>query len=518
LINKKKAKEGKSIFSWPFNLFLKISRKFFYSSFGVRLKNIILLIYSKIEESIRFELVVVFGICFLTSSIFYSFANRMLAKNETISNIEYNIEEIRQNALYLSQRLNGEFSDEIKSIEDKNKIYSILNEYNNGNTKIYITDLDGSIKFKVNGDVQDKIDIYSVINKVNKQEDYSSEKVFLYPLKIGEDRLYLFYYEIPTPYITYEHYVNSNSFLALFLSVIIFIAIFIIITNKKMKYIEEIEAGLRIISSGDLSYRIEKKGKDEIKKLAENINNMAEEVQRRIEAERRAERTKNELITNVSHDLRTPLTSIMGYIGLIKEGKYENEKIMKDYLNIAFNKSIQLKNLIEDLFEYTKLSNRAVSLEKRKVNIIEFLSQIIEEYVYVFEENNLEIETSFRDTNSLVDIDPSKMVRVFENLLSNAIKYSFKPGKIRILTYEKENHVYIKVSNKGENISKEKLSKIFDRFYRMDEARNSNVKGSGLGLAIAKNIVEMHEGEIWAECENNDINFFVKLRIFEDKY
>ena len=174
-----------------------------------------------------------------------------------------------------------------------------------------------------------------------------------------------------------------------------------------MKYIEEIESGLRIISSGDLSYRIETRGKDEIKHLAENINNMAEEVQIRIEAERRAERTKNELITNVSHDLRTPLTSIMGYIGLIKEGKYENEKVMKDYLNIAFNKSTQLKNLIEDLFEYTKLSNRTVSLEKRKVNIAEFLSQIIEN-MSIFEENNLDIETHFEGSNSLVDIDLEK--------------------------------------------------------------------------------------------------------------
>ena len=85
------------------------------------------------------------------------------------------------------------------------------------------------------------------------------------------------------------------------------------------------------------------------------------------------------------------------------------------------------------------------------------------------------------------------------------------------MTYEKSNYVFIKVNNKGENISKEKLDKIFDRFYRVDEARNSNVKGSGLGLAISKNIVELHNGEIWAECEKNNINFYVKLKLFEDK-
>ena len=134
-----------------------------------------------------------------------------------------------------------------------------------------------------------------------------------------------------------------------------------------MKYLEEIAAGVRFISSGDLSYRVEEKGKDEIKNLAENINNMASEIQERMEAERRAEKTKSELITNVSHDLRTPLTSVMGYIGLIKAGKYEDENMMKEYLDIAFNKSNQLKELIEDLFNivdiHTKCDSRQTNAD-----------------------------------------------------------------------------------------------------------------------------------------------------------
>ena len=279
-----------------------------------------------------------------------------------------------------------------------------------------------------------------------------------------------------------------------------------------MKYIQEIASGVRIISSGDLSYRVQEKGKDEIKNLAENINNMAAEIQSRIEAERRSEKTKSELITNVSHDLRTPLTSVMGYIGLIKDGKYEDEDMMKEYLNIAFNKSNQLKELIEDLFEYTKLNNQGIVLEKNKVNIVEFLSQIIEEYIPVFEENQIEVVKKFVDEKSVVEIDAGKMVRVFENLFSNAIKYSFKPGEVVVSTYEDNGYVNIVIKNKGESIPKEKVERLFDRFYRVDEARNSNTKGSGLGLAISKNIVELHKGKIWAECVGNDVSFFIKLK------
>ena len=202
----------------------------------------------------------------------------------------------------------------------------------------------------------------------------------------------------------------------------------------------------------------------------------------------------------------------MGYIGLIKDGKYEDESMMKEYLNIAFNKSNQLKELIEDLFEYTKLNNQGIVLEKNKVNIVEFLSQIIEEYIPVFEENQIEVVKKFIDEKSVVEIDAGKMVRVFENLFSNAIKYSFKPGEVVVSTYEDNGYVNIVIKNKGESIPKEKVERLFDRFYRVDEARNSNTKGSGLGLAISKNIVELHKGKIWAECVGNDVSFFIKLK------
>lgn len=487
--------------------------KLYNSKLGIKIRELLEWVYIRIEKSIRFELMVVFAICFVASFLFYGFANNMLSRDKTITNLEYDYGEIQQRASDISYRLSSEYEDnEITGLDDEEAIKNILNVYSDDKSKIYLTDLDGKILYKVNGDVQDRLDIYTILDRANTIQEDGAERVYLYPVNIKGDRAYLIYYKTPTPYISYDYYTDTNSFLALVLSVIVFISIFIIVTNKKMKYIEEIASGVRIISNGDLSYRVEEKGKDEIKNLAENINTMAAEIQSRIEAERRSEKTKSELITNVSHDLRTPLTSVMGYIGLIKDGKYEDEAMMKEYLNIAFNKSTQLKELIEDLFEYTKLNNQGIALEKNKVNIVEFLSQIIEEYIPVFEENQIEVVKKFVDEKSIVEIDAGKMVRVFENLFSNAIKYSFKPGEVIVSTYENNGYVNIVIKNRGENIPKEKVDRLFDRFYRVDEARNSNTKGSGLGLAISKNIIELHNGKIWAECVENDVSFFIKLK------
>ena len=240
---------------------------------------------------------------------------------------------------------------------------------------------------------------------------------------------------------------------------------------------------------------------------------MAKEIGEKIQAERTAEKTKADLITNVSHDLRTPLTSVMGYIGLVIQERYKDEEEMKEYLNIAFSKAERLKLLIEDLFEYTKLNNSGISLSKTQVDLAEFLSQLIEELTPLLDEHKLTVYKKFEVERLIVAVDPSKMLRVFENLLTNAIKYSYKPGEILVGLYEKDNKAIIVFRNKGDHIPKEKTEKLFDRFYRVDESRNADTGGSGLGLAISKNIVELHEGEIFAESVGDNVSFYVKLNL-----
>ncbi|MGG7177982.1 sensor histidine kinase [Clostridium paraputrificum] len=467
----------------------------------------------KIEKSIRFELMVVVAICFISAFMFYAFANDFMRQERRQANIVYNYQSIESEARnYVNQIANG---GEGVTLKNDAFFRDMFNEQIYGGTKAYITDLDGNVIHKSSNVVEDKIDIFSVIAS-STSKDYNNkegvERKYVFPLNIAGDRCYFIYSDTPTARIEYDVYEVSNSFLALMLSCIVFIIIFIIITNKKMKYLDEIAVGLRTIANGQLDYQIEERGNDEIRNLASNINNMAKEINRKIVAERRAEKTKADLITNVSHDLRTPLTSIMGYIGLVKDGRYEGEETMREYLGIAFNKAEKLKVLIEDLFEYTKLNNNGIQINKTEVNLTEFIFQLTEELTPLFEDNGLSIIKSSAEEKMLVELDPDKMLRVFENLLTNAIKYSFKPGKIVIGVYESEGYATVAIRNKGNNIPQEKVAKLFERFYRLDESRNAQTGGSGLGLAISKNIVELHEGQIWAECYGEDISFYVKLK------
>ncbi|WP_243176791.1 sensor histidine kinase [Clostridium gasigenes] len=500
--------------------------KFSKSRIGNKINEFIYWLMKRIEKSIRFELMVVFAVCFAISVIFYGISNNILSRDYTSSSIKYDYETIKDKALRLVNEISYEKeksghngSAESNSIDRngevgayRESIENTLLMYKDSKIKVYLTDLDGKVIYKSNGAGEEKLDIYAILDKSNNIASDGEERTLLYPIKIGETRNYLIYSEIPTPRINIETYKGEKSFFALILSVLVFISAFIVITNRKIKYLDDIVKGVNIVSCGDLAYRVEEKGKDEITSLAVNINTMTEEIERRIQSERAAEKTKGELITNVSHDLRTPLTSVMGYIGLIKDGKYENETMMKEYLDIAFSKSNQLKELIEDLFEYTKLNNNGIVIDREKVNLVDFLAQIIEEYMPLFDENSLKVVKKFADDKTEVNIDTGKIVRVFENLFSNAIKYSFKPGEVVISSYQNNGYANIIIKNSGETITKEKMDKLFDRFYRADEARNSNVKGSGLGLAISKNIIELHEGKIWAECIGNDISFFIKLR------
>ena len=282
-----------------------------------------------------------------------------------------------------------------------------------------------------------------------------------------------------------------------------------------MRYIEELADGLLEISKGNLDHRIAGKSEDELGSLANNINFMAEALQTKIEEERAAEMLKNELITNVSHDLRTPLTSIMGYLNLLKDKRYETEEEAYQYLNIAYGKSEKLKDLIQDLFEYTKLTNEGVRLNLSQVHLNSLIDQLTEELVPILDEKQLSFKKDISKEDIIVLADADKMVRVFENLLTNAIRHSSIGTEIVVRTSMDDDDVMICVENTGEPISNEYLERIFDRFFKVEKSRTSNSAGSGLGLAISKNIITLHKGSIWAESEGNTVKFYVKLSKFK---
>lgn len=292
----------------------------------------------------------------------------------------------------------------------------------------------------------------------------------------------------------------------------IFVATFLLGINKRIKYLKYIISKVGGITNETFIEELDLKGNDEITDLANSINIMSNRLKENYEKEKKIEKAKNELIVAVSHDLRTPLTSIIGYLELLKDDKFTYEDVQKNYLTIAYEKSVSLKKIINELFEFTKLENNIVTLEKTSFNIATLVNQIVGEQTPFFNEKNIEVEIESTGQELYCDIDIQKMVRVIENIVKNAEKYSFPNTIFKVSMAEVDNSIKISFENTGENISKEELEKIFEKMYRLDQSRTGETEGSGLGLAISKKIVELHSGKLWAECNNNTIKFNMILQ------
>lgn len=308
---------------------------------------------------------------------------------------------------------------------------------------------------------------------------------------------------------------NSLSLiLCLVLGVIVFAITFILLELRRERRLTEIFEAVQRIASGNISKEIQIDTMDEFSTMADNLNRMQIKIKELIENERNSEKTKNELITNIAHDLRTPLTSIMGYLEILVNNDKLTEEQRKEYVRIAYEKSNKLGELIEDLFSYTKVSLNAMSLKLDNFDIIFLLNQLIEEMYPLFEKNNLSFEYSSNVKSLEIVADPKLLSRLFENLLNNAIKYG-KDGKRILIRLHKvdDEEFYVSIINYGNIIPKESLDKLFERFYRVDESRNSAVSGTGLGLAISKNIVDMHRGHISVSSNKKGTEFRVRLRI-----
>lgn len=295
------------------------------------------------------------------------------------------------------------------------------------------------------------------------------------------------------------------------LGLVIFAVIFLITINRRIKYLKYISKSVTNIKTQQYLNPIEIKGNDEISQLAEDINTMSEKLKENYEKEKKQEEAKNELIVAVSHDLKTPLTSILGYLELLNKDKENFTEKQQEFLKVAYEKSENLKKLIEELFEYTKLSNNYVKLNKVPFNIAVLVNQIVGEHILFLSEKNINVEIECTKNELICDIDMQKFIRVIENLVRNAEKYSYRNSTFKIVMWEDEENIKLSFINEGDNISKDDLLKIFDEMYRIDKSRNAEIEGSGLGLPISKKIIELHEGRIWAECNGDKINFNIEL-------
>lgn len=298
---------------------------------------------------------------------------------------------------------------------------------------------------------------------------------------------------------------------ALLVGLILFVVYFLLISRKSIDYLEEISRSLQDISLGNMERPIPRRSSDELGVLAENINRMSARLRVSLEEERAAEQTKNDLITSVSHDLRTPLTSILGYLELIENDKYRDEVELRQWVSIAYEKAGRLKKLIDDLFEYTRVSHRGFRMQKQRINLKDLLEQLAEEFVPQLQEAGIRCVLSAQRDEHYAMVDPDLIVRVFENLIDNAIRYGREGKQIDIDLTTDNKYTVIRIANLGSPIPASDLPSIFERFYRVEKSRSAKTGGTGLGLAIAKNIVASHDGEISAYSYQDRTVFQVSL-------
>ena len=315
------------------------------------------------------------------------------------------------------------------------------------------------------------------------------------------------------------------------ISFIVFVEIFFKLIDFTIEYIRKLRRSIQQVTSGNYGVQCEVEYDDELGSLAANINvlsktllakekeseKLKEKERAALDIERNAERQKNELITNVAHDLRTPLTTIVGYLELIKDDTALSKEDVHKYSGIAYEKSIRLQEMMDDLFEFTKLDNADIKLNKSMINLSGLIMQMTDEFYPSFKDCNITPIVDLPEENIYVQADGQLLARVFDNLISNALKYGYHNTDLKIEVSGDEKYAIVKVINHGDTIASEDIPLLFNKFYRTDSSRNSKTGGTGLGLAITKNIVDLHHGDISVTSDDQITTFIVKFNRYFDQ-
>lgn len=299
--------------------------------------------------------------------------------------------------------------------------------------------------------------------------------------------------------------------------IMLFIFYCLILSWGTTRNLTNIIRGVQRMSSGNTDVQIPVRSKDELGLLAGQINALVSQLEASREEERLATQAKNDLITNVSHDLRTPLTSIIGYLRLIEEDKYKDEVELRYYVNIAYEKSKRMNRLVNDLFDYTRMGFGQIPLHRTPIDLVQLIGQLTAEFSLQLRNQDMEIVFSPPQEKLMIQADGDKIMQAFENLITNAMRYGNDGKQIRVEAKKSEQEAEVRVINYGPPIPPMDLPYIFERFYRVEKSRSLDTGGAGLGLAIVKSIIELHDGQIYASSNTAETAFIVKLPLIDLK-
>lgn len=288
---------------------------------------------------------------------------------------------------------------------------------------------------------------------------------------------------------------------------VLFVVFFCLAVHRMIQYLDQISGELQgVLSDKETSVKLP----PELEPMAEELTELKGKLDRRKREAAESEQKKNELVVYLAHDLKTPLTSVIAYLDMLDERPDMPQEEREKYTHITLEKAIRLGELLNEFFEITRFNVQDIVLEKEHLNLSILLEQLADESYGMLNEKKMTCAVDVEEDLMFYG-DPDKLARVFDNLLRNAAAYSYEGTEILIQARKGGERITIVFTNSGPQIPPKKLEMIFEKFYRVDDARSSKTGGSGLGLAIAKQIVELHGGVITATSDSMHTRFIVSL-------
>lgn len=298
------------------------------------------------------------------------------------------------------------------------------------------------------------------------------------------------------------------------MTLVIMIFFLWLFSKKFFKRIQDMNAVIESFSNDHMDIRMNTEGTDEMAHIAKAFNAMADRLEKSYQEKERYESNRKKLVSDISHDLRTPLSSVLGYAEMLQNEIYDSEEEKAQFIDIIHRKAVYMEELLSELLEYSRLEMGTLVLNKVSMNITEMIRQILIEYIPSFEREHYALEVELPETAVVGQWDEIRLRRVMHNVIGNALKYGMAGKKLLIQLMEEQNDVTLIIKDYGNGIDEEDLKYIKERFYRGDRARNSKIGGMGIGMYITDEIIRLHGGEFLIESQKGQ-GTTVKIKLMK---